>query len=165
MSLSRTGWESWISCMSSWDSTSWCVTTILKNVCQFLECSLMQIDKIDMIWRVSHQQLLSSSDSPWWNHAKCHRGRVENLGFPVFLSEQALTNMNWPWSWCSWCISKLSEESEDLKTNEMTKFIFHCVEQASVSRLTALSQSSAPPYLKSCPWKCTLVQKKILNCN
>ena len=37
----RTGGESWISCISSWDNT--CVATILKNVCPFLERSLINL--------------------------------------------------------------------------------------------------------------------------
>ena len=37
----KTGGESWISCMYSWDNT--CVTKILKNVCPFLERSLMNL--------------------------------------------------------------------------------------------------------------------------
>ena len=52
--------------------------------------------------------------------------------------------MNWPWSWSSCCISMLSE---DLKINWNDSIQF-CVEQASVSTLTAL-----PNLLRCHLWK------------
>ena len=112
-----TGGESWISCMSSWD----------QNVEKCEPVPGMQRDKLDMIWRVSHRQLRSSSNSPWWNRTPC-----QNRSYQIWIGREA----------CA------AGASQDLKTNGITNFIFHRVEQARVSRLTALSQSSAPSYLK-----------------
>ena len=95
------------------------------NIEKFAPVPGTQLHKLDMIWRVNFGLFpIDNSVFFWFALMKPSKDS---------LSGQVLTNMNWPWT-------------QSLVT---TKLIFHCVEQARGSRLTALSQSSAPPYLKS----------------
>ena len=126
----RTGAESSIFWMSFWDNTY--ETTILKKVRPILEGSLINliwfeeflIDNLRLAETVRRLRVTSCQD----------RSQLTWTGREAGAAGAS------PCSVKTW------------KTNRMTKFIFHCVKQARVSTLTALSKSSAPsapPGMKS----------------